>query len=238
MRRLLVLFLAFALTGCSGLAPVLSSTSTAAPTASPRIEIQTVVVTVLVTHVVTQTPSSTPTATLTPIPTFTPENTTLTAAAGTGTTTPSSTAATSTTPLASLAVTGTSATATLPADAGGGLFTNLTRSTDHFALNCQPDTVTFGVSTTNPDVTEVDLFYRMEDQLSSSISGWIDIGKMTSDQSGNFTMNFTASMVDRDLRSHKAWLDYQFVGLSKVGQVLGRSARIVKQVTFTLDCSG
>jgi hypothetical protein len=34
-----------------------------------------------------------------------------------------------------------------------------------------------------------------------------------------------------------AWFDYQFVGISKVGDVIGRSGRISKQVTYTLDCS-
>jgi len=229
MKHLLVFALAFVLAGCGAIAPL---SPTPPPTTTPKTVLQTVVVTVLVTQIVTETPSSTPTATLTPIPTLTPESTALTGTAPT-------TAATSTTPAASAVASASpvgSATATLPADAGGGLFTNLTRSSDHFALRCQPDTITFGISTTNPDVTVVDLFYRMEDQSSSAISGWIDIGHMTPDQSGNFTMNFASSMVDPDLRSHKAWLDYQFVGLSKVGVVLGRSAKIVKQITFTLDC--
>ena len=229
MKHLPIVALSFILAGCGAIVPF---ASTPAPTSTPQTVFQTVVVTVLVTQVVTVTPSKTPTATLTPIPTFTPTGTPLTATASTTTaanTTPAASAVTSPSPT-------TNATATLPVDAGGGLFTNLTRSSDHFALHCQPDTITFGLSTTNSDVTEVDLFYRMEDQLSGSISGWIDIGKMTPDQAGNFTMDFASSLVDPDLRSRKAWFDYQFVGLSKVGEVLGRSAKIVKQVTFTLEC--
>jgi hypothetical protein len=81
-------------------------------------------------------------------------------------------------------------------------------------------------------VTEVDLFYRMENQSGSSISGWVDIGKMSPDQNGNFTMDFPATRVDPDLRTVNAWLDYQFVGLDALGQVVGRSAKIVKQITF------
>lgn len=230
MKALLVVVLSLALAGCAAIAP---TPQTPAATSTPQTVLQTVEVTVLVTRVVTVTPSSTPTATLTPVPTFTPAGTALSPTGDTATatnSTPGTPAPTSATP--------GGATATLPADVGGGLFTNFTRSSDHFALRCQPDTITFGVTSTDPTVTEVDLFYRMEDQLSSSISGWIDIGKMTPDQSGNFTYNFPASLVDSDLRSHKAWFDYQFVGLSKVGQVLGRSARIVQQITFTLDCSG
>ncbi len=229
MKRLLIFALIFILSGCSAVSPLMPAP---AATSTPETVIQTVVVTVLVTQVVTVTPSSTPTATLTPIPTFTPEATALTtetpatattgtAPANTGTATPAS---------------GETATATLPVNAGGGLFSNLTRSSDHFSLNCQPDTITFGVSATDPNVAEVDLFYRMEDKLSSSISGWIDIGKMESDGAGNFTMDFKSSMVDPDLRSHQAWFDYQFIGLSKAAQVLGRSAKIVKQITYTIDC--
>jgi hypothetical protein len=223
MKHLLLIALALVLTGCAGLAP---AAPTPAPTATPQVVVQTVIVTVLVTEPATETPIPSPT--LTPIPTFTPQPTDLTAAEATGTA-----AATPGTPAAL-----TSPTATLPDNAGGGLFTDLTRSSDHFALSCQPDTITFSVSTTDGNVSEVDLFYRMENQTGTSVSGWIDIGKMTSDQNGNFTMDFKASLVDPDLRARNSWFDYQFVGLSKAGVVLGRSAKITKQITYMLDCAG
>jgi len=130
-----------------------------------------------------------------------------------------------------------SPTATLPANAGGDLFMNLTRSGDHFALRCLPNTITFGVSTSNVYVTEVDIYYRIEDRLSVSISNWHNAGVMQSDKNGNFTIDLPSSAVDPDLRSHKAWFDYQFIGLNKLGQVVGRSARIVQQITYTIDCS-
>ncbi|MGZ6316727.1 MAG: hypothetical protein ACXWNQ_05655 [Anaerolineales bacterium] len=221
MKQLLLISLAFILTGCGALAPV---SPTAAPTTTARIEVQTVIVTVLVTQPPTQTPI--PTATLTPIPTFTVQPTSMTGTPGT--TTPG-------TPGASDV---TSPTATLPDNAGGGIFTDLTRSSDQFAISCQPDTITFGLTATDPNVAEVDLFYRMENQAGTSVSGWIDIGKMTSDQNGNFTMDFKSSLVDPGLRTRNAWFDYQFVGLSKAGAVLGRSAKITQQVKFMLDCSG
>ena len=128
------------------------------------------------------------------------------------------------------------ATATLPPDAGGNLFTSLTRSGDQFALRCLPDTITFGVSTDNTTVTEVDMYYRIQDQLSVSISDWKNVGAMTSDKHGNFTIDFNAAMVNPDLRSHKAWFDYQFVGINKGGGVVGRSGKIVKQITYNIDC--
>ncbi len=222
MKQLLLISLAFILTGCGALAP---ASPTAAPTGTARIVVQTQIVieTVLVTQPPTQTPI--PTATLTPIPTFTAQPTSMTGTPGTGT------PAISTSDV-------TSPTATLPDNAGGGIFTNLTRSSDQFAISCQPDTITFGVTATDPNVAEVDLFYRMENQAGTSVSGWVDIGKMTPDQSGNFTMDFKSSLVDPGLRTRNAWFDYQFVGLSKAGAVLGRSAKITQQVTFMLDCSG
>ena len=87
-------------------------------------------------------------------------------------------------------------------------------------------------------MSEVDLFYRMENQAGTSVSGWVDIGKMVPDGTGNFTMDFKSSMVDRDFRTRNAWFDYQFVGLSKAGAILGRSAKIVRQITYMLDCTG
>ncbi len=220
MKKLLVLALAFILTGCAALAPA----PTAAPTTTPQIVIQTVVVTVLVTVPPSETPV--PSATWTPIPTFTPQPTSLTTTPGT----PMGTG-TAETPAAN-----GSPSATLPADAGGGLFTNLTRSGDQFAFNCQPDTITFGVSTANTSVTEVDLFYRLEYKQSSSITNWVDIGKMQSDNTGNFTYDFKTSLIPSDLRGQTAWFDYQFVGLNNLGQVVGRSARILQQVSYSPKC--
>lgn len=140
-------------------------------------------------------------------------------------------------PTAAQALPAGSATATLPANAGGDLFTSLGRSSDHFALRCLPDTITFNVSTANPYVVGVDIYYRIQDQLSTSMSGWIHGGSMTSDKHGNFSMDFPASRVDPDVRSHRAWFDYQFVGVNKTGDAVGRSLRIVKQITYTIDCT-
>lgn len=216
MRKLVLVALASALSGCAGLAP-----ATTAPIATPVVEIQTVLVTV----VPTQQPSEAPTNTA--APTSAPQVIVVTATPEVGGPTA---AATGNPPT-------TEATATLPANAGGDLFTNLTRSGDHFALRCQPDTITFGVSTANVYVVGVDIYYRIEDRLSTAISNWQNGGSMVSDKQGNFTMDFPASRVDPDVRSHRAWFDYQFVGVNKVGDAVGRSAKISKQITFTIDCS-
>lgn len=229
MKQLLVIVLAFALTGCAAIGPFTTQLMpTAAPTSKPQIIIQTVIVTVLVTAPATETPI--PTATWTPIPTFTPQLTSLTGTPGTGT--PLSTG----TSTASTATVGGSATATLPTNAGGGLFDNLTRSSDHLYYSCQPSTITFGLTATDPNVFEVDLFYRLEFQNSSLTTDWVDVGAMHSDNSGNFMLDFKASMIPSDLRTRPAWVDYQFVGLNRSLQVIGRSARILQQVTFTPNC--
>jgi len=80
------------------------------------------------------------------------------------------------------------------------------------------------------------MYYRIEDQLSTSISDWKNVGAMTTDKNGNFAIDFNAALVSPDLRSHKAWFDYQFVALNKGGGVVGRSGKIVKQVTYKIDC--
>lgn len=214
MKVLTMLVLALALAGCGAIAP-------ATPAASPETVIQTVLVTVIPTEKPTEVPSATLAATAAP------QIIVVTATPGA--------------PVPTLAAAGTipagSATATLPANAGGDLFTNLTRSSDHFALRCLPETITFGVSTSNPYVVGVDIYYRIQDQLSVSISGWINGGSMVSDKHGNFTMDFPSSRVGPDVRSHRAWFDYQFVGTNKVGEAVGRSLRIVKQITYTIDCT-
>lgn len=221
MKRALTLALGLILSACSALPA--APTPTAAPTSTPVVVVQTVVVTVIPTEAPTlpPTPTPVPTATAMPTPTTAP------AAAA-----PAAAQAPTLAPAA-----GESPTATLPANAGGDLFTNLTRSGDHFALKCLPETITFGVHTDNFYATEVDVYYRIEDRLSVSISNWHNVGAMTSDKNGNFTIDLPASAVDPDLRSHRAWFDYQFVGVNKVGDAVGRSARIVKQITYTIDCS-
>lgn len=218
MKQLFVIALAFILAGCGAIPP--ASTS-----ATPQVVVQTVVVTVIPTQAPTEVPTSTPASTQTPAVIV------VTATGGAP-----ETGATQQ-PQAAVPVTGVTPSATLPANAGGDLFTSLTRSGDHFALRCLPEDITFSVSTANETVTSVDIYYRIEDRLSVSISNWINGGTMTSDKNGNFTMDFPASRVDPDVRSHKAWFDYQFVGLNKGGGAVGRSARIVKQITYTIDCS-
>lgn len=220
MKRVLSLALGLILAGCSaipGQAP--------AEPATPAVVVETVIVTVVPTQAPTEVPTQPP------APTQTPQIIVVTA-----TPMPGSVAGPLSTAAAPVVASG-SATATLPANAGGDLFTSLTRSSDHFALRCLPDTITFTVTTANPYVVGVDIYYRIEDQQSTTMSGWIHGGAMESDKHGTFTLAFPSSRVDPDVRSHRAWFDYQFVGVNKTGDAVGRSLRIVKQITYTIDCT-
>ena len=228
MKKLLTLALAFVLTGCGALAPAATPVAVL-PTAAPVVLVQTVVVTVVPTQEPTEIPSNTPASTATP------EVIVVTATGGAAATSTNLTNLTSPTPIGGAAI--PVFTATYPANVGGGFFTNLTRSDDTFYLKCQPDTINFGVSTANPYITEVDLFYRIEDRLSVIITNWKDGGMMVSDKNGNFTLAFTGAMVTPDSRSHKAWFDYEFVGINKYGDTVGRSAKISQQVTYKIDCT-
>lgn len=224
MKKLLTLALAFVLTGCGALAP--AATPTAAPTSTPVVLVQTVVVTVIPTEAPTEIPTQTP------APTQTPQIIVVTATGGAP-----AVAANSSNPTAAATQSAGEATATLPANAGGQYFTNLARTGSLFYLRCQPDTITFSVSTSNPYISEVDLFYRIEDRLSTSIYDWKNGGKMVSDKNGNFTLDFSSATVSPDFRSHKAWFDYEFVGINKYGDAVGRSEKISQQVTYKIDCT-
>lgn len=222
MKQLLTLGLAIALSGCAAI-----------PGAAPQSPTPVVVVeTVLVTVIPTQEPSLVPTQTL--APSLTPQVIVVTATGDAPAIAGTASAPTATG--SGAAAPALEATAPFPDNPGGGIFTNLTRSADKFSLRCQPDVLSLGVSTSNPYVTGVDVWYRIQDRLSVSISNWAFGGSMESDKQGNFTIAFPASRVDQDLRSHRAWFDYQFVAVNKTGDVVGRSAKLAKQVTYTIDC--
>ena len=226
MKKILILALALVLSGCGALTPV-------TPTAAPPPTAQVVIATVLVPVVATQPPTSVPTDTAIP-PTPTPQVVVVTA---TSANTAAAPTATSSGPA--------TATATLPSDAGGlskagvVLFTNLTRSGSYFNYRCPPQDITFGVSTSSVYVTEVDLFYRMEDLTTQppTISAWKGLGKMNGDKNGNYTLDVNTLQLSPDLRtSAKSWFDYQFVGIAKDGNSVGNSGKISQQVLYLKDC--
>ena len=234
MKKILILALALVLSGCGALTPV-------TPTAAPPPTAQVIIATVLVPVVATQPPTPVPTDTPVP-PTPTPQVIVVTATSANTAAAPTATSGGAATAMGSGAAT---ATATLPSDAGGlskagvVLFNNLTRSGSYFNLRCSPQDITFGVSTTSPYVTEVDLYYRMEDLTTqpTTISAWKNYAKMKSDNNGNYTLDVNTLQLSPDLRAPaKAWFDYQFVGFTKTGDSVGNSGKISQQVLYLKNC--
>ncbi|MGA7195405.1 MAG: hypothetical protein WBW94_17435 [Anaerolineales bacterium] len=228
MKKILILALALVLSGCGALSPV-------TPTSAPPPTAQVIIATVLVPVVATQPPTPVPTDTPVP-PSPTPQVIVVTATS----------ANTAAAPAATTSAGAATATATLPSDAGGlskagvVMFSNLTRSGSYFNLRCPPQDITFSVSTSEPSVVEVDMYYHLEDLTTQpvTISGPENLGKMTGDGHGNYTLDVnTLQQLSPDLRaSARAWFDYQFVGLAKDGNRVGSSGVITQQVLYLKDC--
>ncbi len=125
-----------------------------------------------------------------------------------------------------------------PAGVSSGVFENITRSTDRISLRCEPSEVTFTLTVTDPYVTAVEFYYRVEDKVSSEISEWKHAATMQDLGDGNFTLTFKALDVHPDLRPREGWLDYQFVAVNKYGDVVpnGRSEKFNQLIVYTIDC--
>lgn len=120
---------------------------------------------------------------------------------------------------------------------GADMFIELRRTSDIFSLRCSPDKIVFTLVSVNPLITGVDFYYRVVDKDSSMAPGaLIRGGEMIGDDKGNFTLEFSALDVEDDMRTANGWFDYQFIGLNKFGDPVGRTDKIVQQVTYTIDC--
>lgn len=220
MKKIIILLLAFALTAC-GAAPVTATEApteaVVQPTQTAMIVVETVVVTVVPTNVPTEVPSATPLPPPTDVPPTAVPPTQAAVAAPTES-----------------ATTGGPITAD---DAlGGGWFVNLTRSRNDFSLRCQLNKeITFTVKATDPNIRQVDFFYRIEDRATGSVFDWQNAGRMISDGNGTFTIVFSGDKVNANFRKPNAWFDYQFAGSNSTG-VIGRSEKIEQQVGYTFDC--
>jgi len=213
MKKFLFLLLAFVLAACGAGAP--TEPPVIEPTATPQVILQTVVVTVIPTEVPTEVPTNTP---LPPPP-----------AAPTDTPPPA--------PTQEVAPPAAPAGQAMVDDSlGGGVFKNITLSGNAFSLRCAPKEITFSVTPTDANISSVDFYYRIEDKQTAFITEWKNYGKMIPDGSGNFVLNFSGESLHPDLRRAKAWFDFQFIGVSRAGGVVGRSEKIVQQVSYTIDC--
>jgi hypothetical protein len=132
---------------------------------------------------------------------------------------------------------GVAPTNTKPPAVGGAVLDQITRSGDVFSLRCAPSEITFSLVSLNVAITGVTLYYRVVDKNSTlAPPGMVNSKDMVGDKKGNFTLEFSALDVNPNLRFANGWFDYQFVAVNKFGDVVGRSDKFIKEVTFTLDC--
>jgi len=212
----LVAFLALILAACGTAAPAVVPTS-APPeaTQTPVVVVETVVVTVVPTNVPAEVPSATPL----PPPTDVP-----------------ATELPATQPPAEEPAASSGGPIPIDEALGEGLFVNMTRSRNDFSLRCHVNKeITFNVTTTNPDVTQVEFFYRFEDRSNGAVFEWINAGKMIPTGGGTYTMTLLGDHMNPNFRKPNSWFDYQFIGSNPTG-VIGRSEKIVQTVTYTFDC--
>jgi hypothetical protein len=220
MKRIFIFLLALVLAAC-GAPPALTAAPTQ-PTPTAVVVVQTVVVTVIPTQAPTEVPSATPL----PPPTEVPPTQAL------PTETPEEPAAPTVVPADN-----SGGLLTVEETLGAGWFASMTRTASAFSFRCQlSKDITFSVKPTDPNITEVNFYYRIEDRGTGAVFDWQNAGRMLPDASGNFALVFSGENVNANFRKPNAWFDYQFIGLSKSGGVVGRSEKIVQQVTYTLDC--
>ena len=112
----------------------------------------------------------------------------------------------------------------------------MTMSSGNFTLRCAPRDITFNITTPNTDIKDVMFYYRVADLKRLYPSEWKAFGNMTANGNGNFTITFSGENIHPDLRLDGSYFDFQFVGLAKDGNVVGRSEKIESLVKFTFDC--
>ena len=219
MKRIFIIFLALALAAC-GAPPATTEAPTAAPpepTQTPFVIVETFVVTVIPTNAPTEVPAATPL----PPPT---EPAAATQPPAEVTQPPAPAAA------------DTGAPVTIDDALGAGWFVSMISNRSDFSLRCQFNKeITFSVKATNPDITQVDFWYRFEDRSNGAVFEWVNAGKMIPDNAGNFTLTLSGDQVSPNFRKPNSWFDFQFIGYNATG-VVGRSEKIERQVTYTFDC--
>ena len=222
MKKLLPLLLVLALTACTSATEVPAAAPTdVPPTAEPVVVVQTVVVEA------TQAPTEIPP---TPVPTEIP---------------PTAAPVVVTVVVEATQVPATQAPVEQPASGGlialdntlgKGVFTNMTMTSSNLTLRCSPRDITFNVTSLNSAIKDVVFYYRITDLERMYPKDYTPFGEMTANGNGNFTLKFKGEDVHPDLRIDGGWLDFQFVGLAKDGNVVDRSQPIESLVKYTFDC--
>lgn len=219
MKKLLFFLLVLGLTACSA-AP--TQPPAPQPTAVPPTP-QVVIVTVEVPVQPTQAPPS-PIPTVTPLPPPTEIPT-----QAVEPTQPAAAAPTSAQPTANGPL-------SIPAELNGPVFANITVSSNVFSLRCQPKEITFDLYATDIYITRVDFYYRIRDKHSNYIPEWSLGGTLETDGGNHFWLTYSGESVKADDRKAFGWFDLQFVGMNKLGQVVGRSEKIVGLISYNIDC--
>jgi hypothetical protein len=220
MKKFAILLFVVVLAACSASPAAPTEQSVAAPpepTATPVVVVQTVLVE----------PTQVPATPVPPEPvvvTVVVEATQVPAAAAPPMDAPAAAAVDSNAPV------------TLDNALGRGVFTNMTMSSSNFTLRCAPRDITFDVTTPNTAIRDVVFYYRVVDLARMYPSEWKPFGKMTSNGKGNFSLTFSGEDINPNLRIDGSYVDFQFVGLAKSGDVVDRSDKIQSLVKYTFDC--
>jgi len=222
MKKIALLLLVLVLTACTSATEVpVAAPTDVPPTSTPVVVVQTVVVEA------TQAPTEIPPTEVPP--TAAPVVVTVVVE-------PTQAPATQAPAAAAPADTG-NGLITVDNALGAGYFTDMTRNSSQLSLRCQLyKEIKFSVKPVDKNITQVQFYYRIVDRSTGTAFEWQNFGKMIGEADGSFTLVFNGEQVNADSRRPNAWLDYQFIGLSKTGDVIGRTEKIEKQITYTFEC--
>ncbi len=124
----------------------------------------------------------------------------------------------------------------IPANFNGKSFTNLSVSGDKFSLRCEPKQISFDATTTDVYITQVDLYWRLRDKHSTFVPNWVWGRTLETDGLYHFWITINGSDIPPDVRKRQAWFDFEFVGMNKFGEAIGRTEKITDLVSYTIDC--
>lgn len=223
MRHILALLLVLILAACAAppVTPTGEPTETVVlPTQTPMVVVETVVVTVIPTDLPTEIPSATPMPPPTEVPpTLAPPTQ---PPAATETSAPQVT---------------NNSLVSLDNALGAGWFSAMALTANTLSLRCKLyDNVTFSVTPSDPNISQVDFYYRIEDRATGAVFDWQGPRRMLAGPSGDFNLVFRGEDVNANFRKPNAWLDFQFIGLNKGGGRIGNSEKIIQQLNYTFDC--
>ena len=124
----------------------------------------------------------------------------------------------------------------IAASLNGGVFENISASDNSFSLRCSPREISFDLYATDIYITQVDLYYRIRDKHSNFIPGWSRAAALETDGGNHFWLTYSGESVKPDNRIDPGWFDFEFIGMNKYGDVVGRTKKIEGLVTYTINC--